>query len=134
MKKLIRFGFIAIIANLLMSMPVDACLGRGSETSIFFNKKQTSKFKTDLLIRVTLEDFKDWAAHARITEIIQAPVNSLRRGDKILLKYHSTSCGPNHKTGEEGIIFAKMFINKNGHKTFYPYLIRGDGRIFPPDS
>ncbi len=129
-----RFNVIAIVANLLLiALPADACLGRILEYSIFFEKIPASEFKTDVLVKVVLENVKDGMASARVTAVLQAPTGNIRQGDRVLLKYNFSSCGPNHGVGEKGIIFAKLLIDKQGQRTLYPYMRRyGDGRIFPP--
>jgi hypothetical protein len=130
-----RFYIVALVMSLLsIPLPADACLGRHAEYSIFFEKMPTSKLKTDVVIQVALEDVKYGVASARITQVYQAPSdNTVRRGDRVLLEYNFTSCGPNHSVGEQGTIFAKLSVNKKGEKILSPYLRRyGDGRIFPP--
>jgi hypothetical protein len=129
-----RFYIVAIVASLLsIASPADACRSRDSEYSIFFAKMPAAKLKTDVVVKVALEDVKDGIASARVTQIFQAPNGTVRQGDRVLLKYNFSSCGPNHYIGEEGTIFAKFSLDKKGQRTLYPYLRRyGDGRIFPP--
>jgi hypothetical protein len=92
-----------------------------------------TKLKTDVFVRVNLEDVKDGIASARVIQSIEVPSGSIRQGEKVLLKYNFSSCGPNHHAGEKGTIFARLSVNKKGQRTLYPYLRRyGDGRIFPP--
>jgi hypothetical protein len=129
-----RFWIVAIGLNLLsIALPADACLSRDSEYSIFFKKMPASKLKTEVFVKVDLQDVKDGIASARITQVLQSPPGSIRQGDRVLLKYNFNSCGPNHNAGEKGIIFAKFSIDNKGQRTLYPYLRRyGDGLIFPP--
>jgi hypothetical protein len=129
-----KFYIMAIVASLLpFASPADACLGRVLEYSIFFEKMPAAKLKTDVVVKVALEDVKDGIASARVTQVFQAPTGIVRQGEKVLLKYNFSSCGPNHHAGEQGTIFAKFSVNKKGERTLYPYLRRyGDGRIFPP--
>jgi hypothetical protein len=129
-----RFHIIAIVMSFLsIASPANACLGRHAEYSIFFEKMPASKLKTDVVVQLALEDVKYGTASALITQVYQAPSDTLRRGDRVLLEYNFTSCGPNHGVGEQGTIFAKLSVNKKGQRTLYPYLRRyGDGRIFPP--
>jgi hypothetical protein len=129
-----RFYIIATIFNLLaIAAPANACFGRDLEYSIFFKKMPASQLKTDMFVKVALEDVKNGIAFARIIQVFQAPNGSVQQGEKVLLKYDFSSCGPNHYVGEKGTIFAKFSINKKGKRTLYPYLRRyGDGRIFPP--
>jgi hypothetical protein len=129
-----RFYLLArIIILMAISSPANACLGRDSEYSIFFKNIPVSKLKTDVFVKVALEDVKDGIASARITQVFQAPNGIVRQGDRVVLKYDFSSCGPNHHVGEQGTIFAKFSVNKKGERTLYPYLRRyGDGRIFPP--
>jgi hypothetical protein len=134
LEKLMRFWIVAIVLNLLpIALPADACRSRDSEYSIFFEKMPVSKLKTEVFVKVDLQDVKDGIASARIVQVLKAPSGSIRQGDQVLLKYDFSSCGPNHNVGEKGTIFAKLSIDNKGQRTLYPYLRRyGDGRIFPP--
>lgn len=133
-EEIMRFYIMAIVASLLpFASRVDACLGRGLEYSIFFEKMPVSKIKTDVVVKVALEDVKDGMASARVTQVFRSPTGTVRQGERVVLKYNFSSCGPNHHVGEQGTIFAKFSIDKKGQRTLYPYLRRyGDGRIFSP--
>jgi hypothetical protein len=129
-----RFYIVAMVVSILsFALPADACRGRDSEYSIFFEQIPASKLKTDVFVKVNLEDVKDGIASARVIQAIEVPSGRIWQGEKVILKYNFSSCGPNHHAGEKGKIFARLSVNKKGERTLYPYLRRyGDGRIFPP--
>jgi hypothetical protein len=132
------FYVVAIAVSLLLiASPVYACLGPDLEYSIFYKKVPVSKTTTDVFVEVVLEDVRDGTALAQVTKVFQAPTGSLQQGDKVLLKYNFTSCGPNLQVGEKGTIFAKVSVSEKGQKILNLYLRKygdiryGDGWIPP---
>ena len=116
------FYVVAIAVSLLLiASPAYACLGPDLEYSIFYTKMPPSETTTDVFVDVVLEDVRYGTALARVTKVFQAPTD-IQQGDKVILKYNFTSCGPNLQVGEKGTIFAKLSISEKGQKILNLYL------------
>jgi hypothetical protein len=117
---------------MLMPPPAEACLGQILEHTVFFDKMPELKLDADVVAKVILEDVKDGLASARIIQV-EVSAGNIHPGDKVQLKYSFSSCGPNHKNGEEGIIIAKSTLNDKGEIVLHPYERRySDSRIEQP--
>jgi hypothetical protein len=99
-----------------------ACLGPPLERTIFFDKVPPdffpgSEFTTDVVADVVLENINNNGmiviVTALVTKTIKGKVNA---GDRIKIHYGVSSCGPNHKEGEKGIIAAQFSDTGKGHK------------------
>jgi hypothetical protein len=123
---------IASLLSLTFSSPASSCLGQVLETSIFFTTPPVFKSMDAVLIKVVLTAVKGGMASAKVTKILKDPTRSIRVGSKVSIEYNFSSCGPNYRAGEEGIIWAKV-SRKNGQIKLSPYLRRyEDGQISPP--
>lgn len=71
-------------------------------------------------------------ATATVIEVLKASDARIHQGDKVAMKYLATSCGPDHKSGDNGTIIAKMSADINGHLVLYPYMRDHRGRIKAP--
>lgn len=124
---------------LLISPQVHACLGPDSEESFFFESIPDSQPDADLIAIVSVSDnTEDWRSGIQTTmaTVIQVMKSSdvrVKQGDKIPMKYMSTSCGPVALTGSKGMIIAKTGTDSKGRLVLHPYTYRdGDQRIEPP--
>jgi hypothetical protein len=139
---LMRFLPIAIVANmvvaslLITTQPAVACwtLGR----TLFFREiPQQPSPKVDVILKVILEKVSNGSAIAQVLEVFQTPEGMyIQPGDKVRLQYVSTSCGPSHQAGQEGIIIAQL-SGDGTEQILYPFTrhlrYRGDGgRIILP--
>ncbi len=139
MNKIIHYFAVLILFSITAISPAKACRGAMEENTIFFEKDYNSKFDSDITAKIILDriinlDKKPYnIAFARITDVIEASAMNIQQGDNVQLQYEYTSCGPNHKAGDEGIIIAKISVDEKGKIILYPYERRySDNQINPP--
>jgi hypothetical protein len=99
----------------LMASPASACLGPMLEHTIFF-KQAPADTKADLVAQGTLEEVRNnppknandrvptATAVVRLTQVFQGKAKA---GERVTLQYEVSSCGPNQRVGEKGMIIAK---------------------------
>ena len=127
--------FFALI--LLPAGMAQACMGAMLEDSLFFEQMPEPTLDADVVARVTIKqivpDHEPNAmvtAAARVDEVVSG---STKVGDIIELRYIVSSCGPNQKEGNSGLIIAKHTTDIKGRAALTPYTIRpSDGRIDSP--
>ena len=69
---------------------------------------------------------------AAVIEVLKASDERIHQGDKIAMKYQATSCGPDHKNGDTGMIIARTGADIKGHLVLYPYMHDYHGRVEAP--
>lgn len=130
---MLRHVFTAIILSFaLLPVSAFACLGPMSEYSLFFETIPAPRPHADLVARVVLLEAEIGTATARIEEVLETSNDAIHPGDNLTLAYTFTSCGPNHKKGDKGIILANV---KGDDKNLvaYPFSRRfGDGKLMAP--
>jgi hypothetical protein len=123
MHRLIALGFCLLLG----SPQVHACRG-GMENTLFFNAIPNPQPDADLIARVFLSDVneksKTTTATVTVTvmQVLGASDAKFQPGDKISMKYMVDSCGPRHKSGDEGIIIAIAVTDSEGNLTLHPYM------------
>ncbi|SNS96684.1 hypothetical protein SAMN06265795_110107 [Noviherbaspirillum humi] len=128
-----RYSAALICCLLLLASPANACLGLSLEDTIFFKTIPEPRPDADIIAKVSLFDADDGTAVARILQVLDTSDSRIHTGDKVDLKFRMTSCGPNLKPGEEGIIIAKARRDGDGRLVLHSYLRRyHDNRITPP--
>ncbi|MDO6388458.1 hypothetical protein [Uliginosibacterium sp. 31-12] len=129
MRHSITLGFFL----LLISPQVHACRGASVEDTLFFKSIPDPQPDADLIANVSLSTVNHGKAVARIKQVLKTSDARVHRGNKISMKYGFSSCGPHHKSGDEGMIIAKIGTDSEGRIILYPYLRRyDDGRITQP--
>ncbi len=108
------------------------------EDTIFFDAIPATQPGVDViavvkLLNVSVVDFYKGTATAKVLQVLKAPDKMARPGSIISVKFMVSSCGPNHKDGNEGTIIAKATTSGEGSLELYPYMRRySDGRITAP--
>lgn len=116
---------LVMMMALMWLLPVSAaqaCMGAMLEDTIFFEKMPEKPLDADIVAKVTLgnviHDGIIASATARVSEVVKG---NLSIGDKILLRYVVSSCGPNHQFGGSGLIIVKRTGVVNGEPAYTPY-------------
>lgn len=121
---------------LVMSLEVRACRDPMSGTTLFFENIPTPQPDAEVIAKVSLsrvnEEMGLGTAMATVIEVLKASDASIHQGDKIGMKYQTTSCGPDHKNGDSGTIIAKTGADTKGRLVLYPYMHNYRGWIEPP--
>ena len=127
MRLLIAF-FVCFLA-----LPVHACMGRILEDTLFFEALPGPQLEADLIARVLLSDVERGRARAEIVEVVTTSGVEVHEGQHFLLESAFSSCGPNHRDGDQGMIIAKLA--EGDKRVLLPYLRRfSDGRITRPSA
>jgi hypothetical protein len=125
MRLLIAF-FVCFLA-----LPVHACMGRILEDTLFFDGLPEPQLEADVIARVVLSDVERGRARAEVVEVVTTSGVEVHEGQHFMLEYAFSSCGPNHRDGDQGMIIAKLAYGDE--RVLLPYLRRfSDGRITPP--
>lgn len=111
-----------VLTSLLIPNQALACLGPFAEKSIFAQSTPSSTLKSEALIKATLTS----VGVKKVVKVLNVikdkdPTKSIRLGGKIELDYRDSSCGPNHRVGESGMIRVRI-SGKGNQAKFYPYL------------
>lgn len=114
-----------------LALPVHACMGRILEDTLFFDALPQPPLEADVIARVALSEVDGGRARAEIVEVVTTSGVEVHEGQHFMLEYAFSSCGPNHRDGDQGMILAKL---ADGDKrVLLPYLRRfSDGRITSP--
>lgn len=84
-----------------------------------------------MIARVVISEVGGGRARAEIVEVVNTSGVEVHEGQHFLLEYAFSSCGPNHRDGDQGMIIAKLA--DGDEPVLLPYLRRfSDGRITPP--
>ncbi|HIQ54852.1 MAG TPA: hypothetical protein EYH51_16580 [Pseudomonas pachastrellae] len=127
MRLLIAF-FVCFLA-----LPVHACMGRILEDTLFFEALPGPQLEADLIARVLLSDVERGRARAEIVEVVTTSGVEVHEGQHFLLESAFSSCGPNHRDDDQGMIIAKLA--EGDKRVLLPYLRRfSDGRITRPSA
>ncbi|ONM43986.1 hypothetical protein BXT89_09575 [Halopseudomonas pachastrellae] len=114
-----------------LALPVQACRGHLLEDTLFFDGLPGPQLEADVIARVVLSDVERGRARAEVVEVVTTSGVEVHEGQQFLLEYVFSSCGPNHRDGDQGMIIAKQ--PEGDERVLLPYLRRfSDGRITPP--
>ena len=114
-----------------LALPVHACMGRILDDTLFFDGLPGLQFEADVIARVVLSEVDRGRARAEIVEVVTTSGVEVYEGQQFLLQYVFSSCGPNHRDGDQCMIIAKQ--PEGDERVLLPYLRRfSDGRITPP--
>lgn len=120
-----------LLALLAASSPARACSGPGQEYTVFFNASARPLIIDDLgQAPSTAEGWVDFPENAdviaevtltgsnaavygiptaaRIERVIKSSDDRIKPGEEFSIKFEFTSCGPNHRSGNQGVIAAVM--------------------------
>lgn len=124
---------------LLITPQAHACLGYSLSDTLFFEAIPSPQPDADVIAKVSLSDVDvemrtaTAMATATVLQVLKTSDARVKQGEKIVMKYEFSSCGPDHRKGEEGTIIAKTGTDSKGLLVLYPYMRRrGDDRITPP--
>lgn len=114
-----------------LALPVHACMGRILEDTLFFEALPEPQLEADVIARVVLSDVDGGRARAEIVEVVATSGVEVHEGQQFMLEYAFSSCGPNHRDGDQGMIITKLA--DVDERVLLPYLRRfSDGRIATP--
>ena len=86
-----------------------------------------------MIARVVLSEVERGRAKAEIVEVVTTSGVEVHEGQHFLLEYAFSSCGPNHRDGDQGMIIAKQ--PEGDERVLLPYMRRfSDGRITPSSA
>lgn len=123
---------IALVVCFL-ALPVHACRGHILEDTLFFEALPGPQLEADVIARVVLSDVERGRARAEIVEVVTTSGVEAHEGKHFMLEYAFSSCGPNHRDGDQGMIIAKLA--EGDKRVLLPYLRRfSDGRITRPSA
>ena len=114
-----------------LALPVHACMGRILEDTLFFAALPQPPLEADVIARVVMSEVDGGRARAEVVEVVATSGAEVHEGQQFMLEYAFSSCGPNHRDGDQGMIIAKLA--DGDEPVLLPYLRRfSDGRITPP--
>ena len=114
-----------------LALPVHACRGHILENTLFYEALPEPPLEADVIARVVLSEVDRGRARAEIVEVVTTSGVEVHEGQQFLLEYAFSSCGPNHRDGDQGMIIAKQ--PEGDERVLLPYMRRfSDGRITPP--
>lgn len=114
-----------------LALPVHACRGHILENTLFFEALPEPQLEADVIARVVLSEVDRGRARAEIVEVVTTSGVEVHEGQQFLLEYAFSSCGPNHRDGDQGMIIAKLA--DGDERVLLPHMRRfSDGRITPP--
>ena len=152
---LLKFTVFAFCV-LLVSPQVHACKGPQFNHTLFFNDGVQQPFANypahppsnadgildlppdakviaEIVFTGINEDAYFTTATANIVRVLKTSDAKVRQGEKIVMKFEVSSCGPSHKNGDTGIVATQIGTDIEGHLVLCPYSRRFfDGHIFPP--
>jgi len=131
---------IALAFCFLLIVPqAHACVMASLWNSLFFESIPNPPPDVDVIAKVSLSDVNEETRTATATvtitviQVLKTSDARVTQGKEIAMKYGFSSCGPDHRKGEEGTIIAKTGTDSKGLLVLYPYMHRyGDGQITPP--
>jgi hypothetical protein len=125
----------AILAILLAltALPAKTCLGQMQESTLFFETVPEAIAASDVIAEVEIEKLKgDILPETATVRVLKVRRGTMKEGEKAVLNYSVSSCGPNQKVGEKGLIIAQKITGENGEPALRPYMRRfSDDRIEP---
>jgi hypothetical protein len=133
-----RYRIAWIFCLVVVSGSVQACRSPDSWDMIFFETIPKPQPESDVIAKVILSNVNEEMATATVTatatvvQVLKTSDAIAHEGDKIAMKYRFSSCGPDHKNGDNGTIIAKAGKDINGRLILYPYKRNYRGRITHP--
>jgi hypothetical protein len=133
-----RYLIALVLCVLLAPLQVHACLGASSEDTLFFDPIPEMQPDADviakvILLNVSVLDFYKGTATAKVLQVLKTPDERVHPGSIISMKFMVSSCGPHHRSGNQGKIIAKAGADGEGRLVLYPYMRRyNDGNITVP--
>lgn len=128
-RMILRSAFALVLA--LLPVHAHACMGYDLEDSLLFETIPPEARDADIIASVTL-DIPSSENHDAIATEITARVTEVKKGniqpgDVILLQFRKTSCGPNHHTGEHGIIAGMIKEGDEKKAAIHPFVHKRSG-------
>jgi len=134
-----RYLIALVFCFLLVTPQAHACIWYGLWNTIFFEAIPSPQADVDVIAKVSLSDVNEETRTATATvtatvmQVLKTSDARVSQGEKVAMKYEFSSCGPDHRNGEEGMIIAKTGTDSKGLLVLYPYMRRlDDGQITPP--
>ncbi|HJV93472.1 MAG TPA: hypothetical protein VJ572_08335 [Azonexus sp.] len=133
-----RYLIALVFCLMMVSAQVHACRDPNSWDMVFFETIPNPQPDADMIAKVSLSDVNEEMNTATVTaiatviQVLKTSDARVHEGDKIAMKYRFTSCGPDHKNGDQGTIIAKTGSDINGRPMLYPYMHNFRGRITLP--
>ncbi|MES2585197.1 MAG: hypothetical protein V4627_20910 [Pseudomonadota bacterium] len=116
-----RYLIASIFCLVLVSPQVHACPGFLAESTIFFVTIPNPLPNADVIAKVSLLEVNSGTATAKVLQLQMTSGVKIQQGDKIALQYKFNSCGPHHKSGDEGIIIARAVADSKGDLVLHPF-------------
>lgn len=136
--KYMRYLIALLFCILLVPAHVQACRGAMEEDTVFFETIPALQLDADVIAKVTVSDvsildFYKGTATVKVLQVLRTADERVHQGSVASLKFMVSSCGPHHKSGNEGTIIAKAGADSEGRLVLYPYMRRySDGHITVP--
>jgi len=134
-----RYLIALVFCFLLVTTQAHACLGYALSNTLFFEEIPNPSPDVDVIAKVSLSDVNEETRTATATvtvtvmQVLKTSDSRVNQGEKVAMKYEFSSCGPDHRNGDEGMIIAKTGTDSKGLLVLYPYMRRhGDGQLTPP--
>ncbi len=114
---------LTLLCFISFSLPALACLGYLSEDTLFFTEIPVKISKADFIAKITITDIKQTGLEATVTaRVSDNQKGTIKGGQIVQFQYLVSSCGPNHKVQEQGLIVAKSLGEKDGKLILQPYM------------
>lgn len=126
-----------VVMSLFLATPAQACMGYMMENTLFFDAVPPEGADADVIAKVVIKTDNDRSGAADRPEGVEAEIRAVQKGDvktgdRVFLKFLSTSCGPWHEAGETGMIVARKIGDDGGMVVLHPYLgRRGEAHVAP---
>lgn len=133
-----RHLIASVFCFLLFSTQAYACRDPRSWNTIFFESPPNVQLNADLVARISLSDVNESMETATVTatatviNVLKASNDKIQPSQKTAIKYAFTSCGPDHKSGDKGMIIARIGTDDKGRLVLYPYMHNDRDRIESP--
>jgi hypothetical protein len=113
--------FVLLLVSTAVSSQAQACLGPSEEFTVFF-EVAPKHLKDETVAKVKIMSQKNGLVRAKVISLVKAKNNTIKSGDRIILKYPISSCTRDVAIGDVGTIVIKGFVNSDDEKDLIAHI------------
>jgi hypothetical protein len=113
--------FILLLVSTAVSAQAQACLGPSEEFTVFF-EVAPKHLKDETIVKVKIISKKNGLVRAKIISLVKAKNNTVKSGDRIILKYPISSCTRDVAIGAVGTVVIQGFVNSDDEKDLIAHI------------